>query len=109
MTDGAGVVRSADSLARAGRTVATVAGAVGGGPSADRAHGELANLVTAAGAVLESATLREETRGAHARSDFPELSEAWRCRIVHGFGGPGHGTVLVRTAPEPGAPAGRPS
>jgi L-aspartate oxidase len=107
MTDGAGVVRSADSLARAGRTVATVAGAVGGGRAADRAHGELANLVTAARAILESATLREETRGAHARSDFPELSEAWRCRIVHGDGGPGRGTVLVRTAPEPVVPAGR--
>ncbi|HVC67096.1 MAG TPA: FAD-binding protein [Acidimicrobiales bacterium] len=98
MTDGAGVVRSADSLARAGRTVATVAAAVGSGAPVDRAHGELANLVTAARSVLESATLRTETRGAHARSDFPQVSDAWRCRIVHGAG---PGTVLVRTTPGP--------
>jgi L-aspartate oxidase len=93
MTDGAGVVRSADSLARAGRTVATVAAVATGAP-VDRAHGELANLVTAARSVLESATLRAETRGAHARSDFPQVSDAWRCRIVHGSG---PGAVLVAT------------
>ena len=109
MTDGAGVVRSADSLARAGRTVATVAAAMGSPTSADRAHGELANLVTAARSVLEAATLREETRGAHARSDFPEVSDTWRCRIVHGGTGAGHETVLVRTPPEPtGHPAAGP-
>jgi len=104
MTDGAGVVRSADSLARAGRTVATVADAIGATGVTDRAHGELANLVTAARAVLESATLREETRGAHARSDYPEPSDAWRCRIVHGPHDGGTGTVLT---PTPRGPSGR--
>jgi L-aspartate oxidase len=98
MTDGAGVVRSADSLARAARTVATVAAAVGGAQPTDRAFGELANLVTVAGSVLRSASLREETRGAHARSDFPDAADAWRCRVVHGDTGGGHGTVLMRTA-----------
>jgi len=37
--------------------------------------------------------MRTETRGAHARSDFPEPSDAWRCRIVHD--GPERGTVLA--------------
>ena len=37
--------------------------------------------------VLRSADLRRETRGAHARSDFPEASERWRRRIVHDAGG----------------------
>jgi succinate dehydrogenase/fumarate reductase flavoprotein subunit len=82
MTDGAGVVRSSGSLAHAGRVVAAVADAVAARP-ADRAGGELANLLTAARSVLASATMRVETRGAHARSDFPQMSEAWRCRIVH--------------------------
>ena len=100
MTDGAGVVRSADSLARAGRTVATVAAAVGSEDPTDRAHGELANLVTAARRILDSATLRTETRGAHARSDHPQMSDAWRCRVVHESGA---ATVLVRTAPQPGS------
>jgi L-aspartate oxidase len=108
MTDGAGVVRSAESLARAGRTVAEVEDAMGTAGPRDRAHGELANLVTAARCVLGSATLREETRGAHARSDYPEPSDAWRCRIVHGDIGPDGRPVVVRTPAEPSgrAPAG---
>jgi L-aspartate oxidase len=100
MTDGAGVVRSAESLARAGRVVAEVADAMGTVGPRDRAHGELANLVTAAHSVLESATLRQETRGAHARSDYPESSDAWRCRIVHGDVGPDGGTAIVRSPAE---------
>jgi len=70
---------------------------------ADRAAGELANLVTAARSVLASASLRTETRGAHARSDFPETSAAWRCRIVHG---PDGGTALAAATGDPqGGPA----
>jgi L-aspartate oxidase len=105
MTDGAGVVRSADSMARAGRTVATIAAVAGSTTPADRAHGELANLVTAARSILESGTLREESRGAHARSDFPLPSDTWRRRIVHGVGSDRR-TVLVRTVPDPSAPGG---
>ena len=64
MTEGAGVVRSA-RLAGLGRrhrrrpwprSWATPT-------PADRAHGELANLVTAARSLLRSATVRHETRG----------------------------------------------
>jgi L-aspartate oxidase len=95
MTEGAGVVRSASSLDRAGGALAAVAAAVGSGMPGDRARGELANLVTAATSMLASATLRTETRGAHARSDFPDLSDAWRCRIVDG--GVDGATVLART------------
>lgn len=105
MTEGAGVVRSAGSLARAGTTVATVADILDDGAPADRARGELANLVTAAASVLASATLRTETRGAHARSDFPHLSDAWRCRIVDG--GPHGHTVLARNPPESVGPDGQ--
>ena len=102
MTDGAGVVRSAASLARAGRTVAAVADVLAS-PPADRPSGELANLLTAARSVLTSATLRTETRGAHARSDHPETSDAWRCRIVHG---PDGGTALAAATGDPqGDPA----
>ncbi len=104
MTDGAGVVRSADSLADAARTVDEVSGIVPG--ATDRASGELANLVTAARSVLASAALRTETRGAHARSDHPEASDAWRCRIVHTADGR---TVLSSAAGDPGPdPAGQP-
>ena len=74
MIAGAGVVRSAESLEAAGRAVRAIAGA-GRWRPADRAHGELANLVTASTSVLSSATVRCETRGAHARSDFPEAAD----------------------------------
>ncbi len=81
MMEGAGVVRTADSLAAAGDTADSVAGMLGSEPT-NPAEGELANLVTAARAVLTAATQREETRGAHARRDHPEQSEWWRRRIV---------------------------
>ena len=82
MTEGAGVVRSADSLAAAGEVVDSVGRSIG--PVADDpVRGELANLVTAARSVLSAATQREETRGAHARRDHPHQSDHWRRRIVH--------------------------
>ena len=83
MFDGAGVVRDAESLDRAGAVVESVGTTVGTATPSDRAHGELANLVTAAEALLRSATVRTESRGAHARADFPETSERWRRRILH--------------------------
>ena len=66
MTRGAGVVRSAESLAGA-RAVVEEAGAVLGDPSASVAAGELANLLRLADALLASALARTESRGAHAR------------------------------------------
>ncbi|HUY65540.1 MAG TPA: FAD-binding protein [Acidimicrobiales bacterium] len=83
MFDGAGVVRDARSLDRAAAVIGSVGAAVGTGTPPDRAHGELANLVTAAEALLQSATIRTESRGAHARADFPETSDRWRRRILH--------------------------
>ncbi len=115
MTEGAGVLRSPDSLSAAAAEVRAVADRLPVTPpslqtaSADRvqrpvlpprlrarsAHngravGELANLVTVAGALLRAAYARQETRGAHARRDFPEARPQWRRRIVHrGLSAPG--------------------
>ncbi len=84
MIDGAGVVRSAGSLAAAAIVVAEAGASVGpGDPPRRREDGELANLVVAARALLAAAVLRTETRGAHARSDFPATDDAWRHRLVH--------------------------
>ncbi|HWE69079.1 MAG TPA: hypothetical protein VG205_01885, partial [Acidimicrobiales bacterium] len=83
MFDGAGVVRDAESLDLAADTVDAVAASVGDGVPTDRVHGELANLATAARALLASATVRTESRGAHARADFPLISDQWRRRILH--------------------------
>jgi L-aspartate oxidase len=109
MIEGVGVVRSADSLAAAGASVDAIDAVTGSGTPIDRAHGELVNLVTAAKSVLRAATVRCETRGAHARSDFPEASEHWRRRIVHadrGFGllnGSPAGTEINRETSRRGA------
>lgn len=82
MTEGAGVVRSAASLAAARHTVDALSAPVGAAaPSV--ATGELANLATAARALLDAATVRTESRGAHSRADFPGTDDRWRRRIVH--------------------------
>jgi L-aspartate oxidase len=110
MTEGAGVVRSAGSLAGAGASLEAVGAAAGSGVPADRAHGELANLVTVATSLLRSATVRCETRGAHARSDHPAASDRWRRRIVHTADGITLLPVPPASEPAPGrGPAtGRP-
>src|SRR5262249_54838973 len=43
---------------------------------------ELANLVTFGRLVSYAALLRQESRGAHYRLDFPESREEWQRRIV---------------------------
>ena len=83
MTRGAGVVRSADSLAGA-RAVVEDATAALGDAAASVGAGELANLLRLADALLDSALARTETRGAHARREYPETDPAWRRRLVHG-------------------------
>jgi len=80
MTEGAGVVRSATSLARAVTAVTSLAARPG--PVRDQAGGELVNLTTTAAALLAAAVVRVETRGAHSRSDFPDTDPGWVRRIA---------------------------
>ena len=86
MTTEAGVLRSADSLGRAAEAAARAAAVAGtaGGPAAGLE--ELRNLATVAAALAAGATARTESRGAHARFDFPEASAGHRVRYV--VGGP---------------------
>ncbi len=83
MTRGAGVVRSAGSLASARAVVEEIAGVLGA-RAGSIAEGELANLLQLADALLSSALARTESRGAHSRREYPETDPAWRCRLVHG-------------------------
>ena len=48
----------------------------------DRPSCELSNLVLTGRLITEAALLREESRGAHFRSDFPQSSPQWQCHIV---------------------------
>jgi len=80
MTSGAGVVRDAASLAGALDSVAGLS--AGADPS--RQGLELANLIVVATALVTCAVRRQETRGAHNRTDFPETSPDFAHRLVIG-------------------------
>jgi L-aspartate oxidase len=81
MTEGAGVLRSAESLDRVDAVIEELAAAAPGPPNSPAAA-ELANLLAVGRGLVTLARLRTETRGAHSREDFPETSEALRCRFV---------------------------
>jgi L-aspartate oxidase len=51
-------------------------------PPIDQPSYELSNLVLTGRLLTEAAFIREESRGAHFRSDFPQSSPRWQCHIV---------------------------
>jgi len=73
MTEHAGVLRSADGLAECANDLATVVTDGRGRP--DAAAWETTNLLTISAVLVESARIREETRGSHWREDFPERDD----------------------------------
>jgi L-aspartate oxidase len=73
MTEGAGLLRSHDSL---GRTAKELAGL------ADSVDPEIVNLVDVGAAIVAAALAREESRGCHTRSDFPDTDPAFQLRLV---------------------------
>jgi L-aspartate oxidase len=77
MTRHAGVLRSAQGLARA---AATAAGQAGAPAAVGRATFETANLAQLALAIAELAGRRAESRGAHWRADHPQPDPAWQVR-----------------------------
>jgi L-aspartate oxidase len=80
MWEDVGIVRSAASLGRATATLSAWQAAVP--EMTDRPSQELADLLTCSRLVAEAALRREESRGAHYRTDFPEPREEWRRHIV---------------------------
>jgi L-aspartate oxidase len=89
MTAEAGVLRSGGGLAVAALRLAALAAArpapegpasgVGGGQSAAQGW-ETANLLQLAEVLVRLAARREESRGAHRRSDHPAAVDAWQVR-----------------------------
>jgi L-aspartate oxidase len=83
MTLGAGVLRSADTLAGAAKELTRL----GGLRTTPRtAAWEATNLLTVAAALLGSAYAREETRGCHWREDFPAAVDDWRGHLLDALG-----------------------
>ena len=85
-TSGPGVIRSAEGLAAAARTLATLAQEA---PRRSQrlttpgtAEWETTNLHAFATALTWVAALREETRGGHYREDYPATAERWHGRLV---------------------------
>jgi L-aspartate oxidase len=85
MTEGAGVLRSAESLAATAKTLEALEGRVSSTPAP--AAWEATDLHAVAAALVAAALRREETRGAHWREDFPAASDAWRGHLVTTLGG----------------------
>ncbi len=94
MTDGAGVLRSQDSLRRTQLRLTELRLLATEAPSTE--SWQATNLHQVASFVAAAALEREETRGSHWREDFPDRDdEHWRrhlvgtqadgvCRLVHG-------------------------
>ena len=55
-------------------------------PPETAADYELRNMLVTARLMVEAALQRRESRGAHYREDFPEVSEEWRRHVVVGRG-----------------------
>ncbi|MEU4999834.1 L-aspartate oxidase [Streptomyces sp. NPDC021622] len=90
MTDGAGVLRSADSLSEAAARLARVHAEAAGALAEDGKTAEpgvdtweTTNLLCVARVLVAAAQRREETRGCHWREDHADRDDAaWRRHIV---------------------------
>ena len=81
MTDGAGVLRSEESLARTQETLAALGELSSSDPCTET--WEATNLHTVASFLVAAARLRQETRGSHWREDFPDRDDShWQGRLV---------------------------
>ncbi len=86
MSTGAGVIRDRATLAEAGVIADGAAAAVAATGAANGAVPpaayEVANLAEVARALVRAATARKESRGAHARRDFPDTDPHLRRRFI---------------------------
>jgi L-aspartate oxidase len=78
--DKVGIIRNKDGLQSAANTLARWQKKLP--RPTDRPSFELRNLVLTARLVTEAALIREESRGAHFRTDFPSSTAEWRHHIV---------------------------
>jgi L-aspartate oxidase len=78
--DKAGIIRDKEGLNQAAGVLAAWQSSL---PSpVDQPSYELCNLILAGRLLTEAALIREESRGAHFRSDFPQTLPKWQCHII---------------------------
>jgi L-aspartate oxidase len=78
MWERVGIIREKESMNRALREFAQISSA--------RLSTSSRNFVTLATLVAQAALWREESRGGHYRSDFPEPEESWRRHSIQRIG-----------------------
>ncbi|WBB66058.1 L-aspartate oxidase [Micromonospora sp. WMMD812] len=86
MTRGAGVLRSAETLAATAGALTDLGTGRGRPRTADW---EATNLLTVASALVAAAYVRQETRGCHWREDFPTADDRWLGHLVEAVGAQG--------------------
>jgi L-aspartate oxidase len=79
MWDKVGIMRNREGLQEAADILATWQKQII--RPIDRTTHELNNMLSTARIMTEAALIREESRGAHFRSDFPQTSEKWQHHI----------------------------
>lgn len=72
-----GIVRDGAGMLTASRRLAELATQTGPGEY------ELSNMIAAAGLVTQSALAREESRGSHFRTDYPEANPDWQSKHLY--------------------------
>lgn len=80
MWDRVGMVRCGNGLREAASTLASWQRTLG--TPTERPSHELTSLILSGRLMAEAALLREESRGAHFRTDFPQPSDDWLRHIV---------------------------
>ena len=80
MWDKVGIIRSGEGLTEAANILATWERSLP--QPTDRISYELSSQILCGRLMAEAALLREESRGAHFRTDFPQTSPEWQKHIV---------------------------
>ena len=88
MTLNVGIIRSEDSLNEAMRIISGLKSEIEGVRIVHTHHMELKNMLTLASLVVKAAIMRQESRGAHFRTDYPATDDQnWLKNIVFKAGG----------------------
>jgi L-aspartate oxidase len=99
MSSDVGVVRDADGLALAAKSLRAVVEGIGTSVPISVAGYEAANLTDVATAIVVGANARLESRGSHTRADFPASDDSQRGRYVL-IGGDAPRFVALRESQE---------
>jgi L-aspartate oxidase len=93
MTRGAGVLRSADSLAATAKDLTRLSEQRS---TPRNSAWEATNLLTVASALVAAAQSRRETRGCHWREDYPVAEDEWRGHVLNAIDPRGRLTQTFR-------------